>query len=71
MGQFFNRMQFNGIVPSIPQLKAVYAFTIASRLMAARDKNELRESLTKDFIGFVNWLILGDFEGCIISINIY
>ena len=67
MGQFFNRMQFNGIVPSIPQLKAVYAFTIASRLMAARDKNELRESLTKDFIGFVNWLILGDFVQKIVA----
>lgn len=60
-GQLLNRLQFNGIVPSIPQFKAVYACTIASRLMASRDKNELRESLTKDFLGFANWLILGDF----------
>lgn len=61
MGQLINRLQFNGAVPSIPQFKAVYAFTIASRIMAARDKNELRESVTKDFLGFTNWLILGDF----------
>ena len=60
-GQLLNRLQFNGIVPSIPQFKAVYAFTIASRIMSARDKNELRESVTKDFLGFTNWLILGGF----------
>ena len=61
MGQFLNRMQFNGLIPSIAQFKAVYAFTIASRLLSARSNNELRESETKDFLGFVNWLILGDF----------
>ena len=66
-GQLLNRLQFNGLVPSIPQLKTVYAFTIASRLIAARDKNELRESATKDFLGFVNWLILGDFTQKIVA----
>ena len=66
-GQLLNRLQFNGLVPSIPQLKTVYAFTIASRLIAARDKNELRESATKDFLGYVNWLILGDFTQKIVA----
>ena len=67
IGQFLNRLQFNGIIPSIPQFKAIYAFTIASRIMAARDKNELRESVTKDFLGFTNWLILGDFVQKIVA----
>lgn len=67
--QLLNRLQFKGIIPSIPQFKAIYAFTIASRLMAARDKNELRESATKDFLGFVNWLILGDFVQKIVAIS--
>ena len=60
-GQLLNRLQFNGLIPSMAQFKAVYAFTIASRLFSARSNNELRESETKDFLGFVNWLILGDF----------
>ena len=29
--------------------------------MSARDKDELRESLTKDTLGFLSWLVLGDF----------
>lgn len=67
VGQFLNRMQFNGVIPSIPQFKAIYGFTIASRLIAARDKNELRESATKDFLGYTNWLILGDFVQKIVA----
>lgn len=58
---FLNKMQFNGLIPSIAQFKAVYAFTIASRLFSSRSENELRESKTKDFLGYINWLILGDF----------
>ena len=67
--QLLNRLQFNGVVPSIPQFKAVYAFTIASRLMASRDKNELRESVTKDFLGFTNWLILGSFVEKLVAVS--
>lgn len=54
-------VQFKGIIPTIPQFKFVYGLTIVSRFMAARDKNELRESSIKDSLGFVNWLILGGF----------
>ena len=32
-----------------------------SRILAARDKNEARESAIKDSLGFANWLILGGF----------
>lgn len=57
---FFKEMAFTGFWPSIPQLKGVYGITIISRLLAARDKDELRESLTKDTLGFLSWLVLGD-----------
>ncbi len=33
--------------------------TIASRLLASRDKDELRESAVKDSLGFMNLLVLG------------
>ena len=58
---FMGKMAFKGFWPTIAQLKGVYGLTIISRLMSARDKDELRESLTKDTLGFLSWLVLGDF----------
>ena len=58
---FMDKMAFKGFWPTISQLKGVYGLTIISRLFAARDKDELRESLTKDTLGFLSWLVLGDF----------
>ena len=58
---FMDKMAFKGFWPTISQLKGIYGLTIISRLMAARDKDELRESLTKDTLGFLSWLVLGDF----------
>lgn len=55
------KIQFKGIWPTIPQFKLVYGITIVSRLLSARNKNELRESSIKDSLGFANWLILGSF----------
>ena len=43
------------------QFKFIYGVTIMSRFMAARDKDELRESVVKDVLGFFNWLVLGNF----------
>ena len=54
-------IQYKGLVPTIPQFKLIYACTIFSRMLAARNKDELRESTIKDSLGFVNWLILGGF----------
>ena len=59
--KIISRVQFKGLIPTIPQFKFVYSMTIMSRLLAARDKNELRESAIKDSLGFVSWLILGGF----------
>lgn len=58
--KFMEKMAFKGFMPTISQLKGIYGLTIISRLFATRDKDELRESLTKDLLGFVSWLILGD-----------
>ena len=55
------KVQFKGPIPTIPQFKLVYGLTIASRFLASRDSNELRESMFKDILGFTNWLILGGF----------
>lgn len=57
--KFLNKLQFQGMTPTISQLKFIYGLTIASRLLAARDKDELRESAVKDSLGFLNLLVLG------------
>ena len=54
-------LQFKGFTPTINQLKFIYGATIMSRFLSARNENELKESSTKDILGFVNWLILGNF----------
>ena len=53
------KLQFNGPVANVPQLKVVYGMTIIGRFLASRDKHELRESVFRDFMGFTNWLIIG------------
>lgn len=55
------KIQFKGVWPTIPQFKLVYGITIVSRLLSARNQNELREATIKDSLGFANWLILGGF----------
>ena len=57
--KLLSKIQFQGMTPTINQLKLVYGLTIASRLLAARDKDELRESAVKDSLGFLNLLVLG------------
>ena len=57
---FLGKMAYTGFWPTMSQLKGVYGLTIMSRILATRDKDELRESLTKDTLGFLSWLVLGD-----------
>lgn len=59
--KFLSKIQFKGILPTLDQFKLVYGITIVSRLLSARNDNELRESSIKDSLGFANWLILGGF----------
>ncbi|MCI1273927.1 MAG: hypothetical protein LKG27_05790 [Clostridiaceae bacterium] len=58
--KFMSKIQFQGMLPTLDQLKLVYGMTIVSRLLVARDKDELRESAVKDSLGFLNLLILGN-----------
>ena len=58
--KFMDKMSFTGKMPTINQLKGVYGVTIISRIFSARDKDELREVLTKDTLGYLSWLVLGD-----------
>lgn len=60
-GGLLKNIQFKGIVPTLNQFKLIYGLTIMSRFMVARDKDELRESVVKDVLGFFNWLVLGNF----------
>lgn len=59
-GKFMDKMSFNGKMPTVNQLKGIYGITIISRIFSARDKDELREVLTKDTLGYLSWLVLGD-----------
>ena len=56
---FIEKNQYKGKSPTINQFKTVFGLAIASRLLAARDKDEHREVITKDVLGFFNWLMLG------------
>ncbi len=60
-GGLLKNVQFKGMVPTINQFKLIYGVTIASRFLSARDKDELREAVVKDVLGFLNWLVLGNF----------
>lgn len=59
--ELLSKIQFKGFTPTLNQFKFVYGLTIMSRLLSARDQNELRESSIKDTLGFLNWLVLGNF----------
>lgn len=66
-----NKIQFKGKIPTLNHFKFVYGFTVASRFLAARSSDELREACFKDILGFVNWLILGGFvtKGIVTMLN--
>ena len=58
---FLNKMAFQGLAPTINQLKGIYGVTVTSRVLVTRSEDEMRESAVKDSCGFVSWLLLGDF----------
>ncbi len=58
---FLPNIQYKGITPTLNQFKLVYGLTIMSRLLAARDKDELREATVKDTLGYLSWLVFGNF----------
>lgn len=54
------KLEFTKLMPNMAQYKFIYGVTIMGRFLASTDKNELRESVTRDFLGFTSWLVLGD-----------
>lgn len=58
---FIHKLQFTGPVTSGNAIKTVYASTIVGRFLAADNDTELRESVTRDYFGFLNWLVFGGF----------
>lgn len=68
--KFMDKMSFTGKMPTINQLKGIYGVTIISRIFSARDKDELREVLTKDTLGYLSWLVLGDIVNKLVADSI-
>lgn len=58
---FVKKLEFTGPVTSGNAIKTVYASTLIGRFMASDNKDELRETATRDYLGFLNWLVLGGF----------
>lgn len=58
---FVKKLEFTGPVTSGNAIKTVYASTIVGRFLAADNDTELRESVTRDYFGFLNWLVFGGF----------
>ncbi|MCD7878587.1 MAG: hypothetical protein LUG16_01480 [Candidatus Gastranaerophilales bacterium] len=56
-----NKLEFNGPATGGNTIKTIYATLITGRILAAKDSTELRETNTRDYLGFLNWLVLGDF----------
>lgn len=53
--------QFKGLFPTLDQARWIAAITFASRILAAEDRNEVRESTFRDMAGFASLYFLGDY----------
>ena len=53
--------QFSGIFPTLDQCRWIAASTNASRMLAAEDENELRETTVRDVASFAGLYFLGDY----------
>ncbi len=58
---FIKKLEFTGPITGGNAIKTVYTATLVGRFMAAKNETELRESATRDYLGFLNWLVLGGF----------
>ena len=59
--EFAKKLEFTGPITSGNAIKTVYAANITGRFMASDNGTELRESMTRDYLGFLNWLVFGGF----------
>ena len=58
---FMKKLEFTGPVNSGNVIKTVYASTLIGRFLASDNQDELRETVVRDYLGFLNWLVLGGF----------
>ena len=58
---FFKKLEFTGPTTSGNAIKTVYGALILGRFFASKDNTELRETVVRDYLGFLNWLVLGGF----------
>lgn len=58
---FVKKLEFTSAITSGNAIKTVYTATLVGRFLAAKNETELRESATRDYLGFLNWLVLGGF----------
>ncbi|MDE6138637.1 MAG: hypothetical protein K2F57_04125 [Candidatus Gastranaerophilales bacterium] len=58
---FMKKVAFTGPVTSGNVIKTVYASTLIGRFLASDSKDELVETVTRDYLGFLNWLVFGGF----------
>ena len=58
---FIKKLEFTSAVTSGNAIKTVYTATLVGRFLAAKNETELRESATRDYLGFLNWLVIGGF----------
>ena len=55
------KLEFNGPATSGNAIKTIYGTLILGRMFASKDSTELRETNIRDYLGFLNWLVLGGF----------
>ena len=58
---FVKKLEFDGPVTSGNAIKTIYGTLILGRIFASKDSIELRETNVRDYLGFLNWLVLGGF----------
>lgn len=56
-----NKLEFNGPATGGNAIKTIYGTLILGRIFASKDSTELRETNVRDYLGFLNWLVLGGF----------
>lgn len=58
---FIKKLEFSGPITSGNAIKTIYTSLLVGRFLASQNQTELRESATRDYLGFMNWLVLGGF----------
>lgn len=58
---FTDKLEFTGPVTSGNAIKTIYTATLVGRFLASKNESELRESVTRDYLAFLNWLVFGGF----------